>query len=306
VHQGGIKQLQTIENDSALRIQATREFVADDGTERKAGDEWLVYGPSTYTPRVEEEVKEKVRSLVIKQNSALKLRATKDCTSKDGVERKCGEEWLVREVGAYLPSVNESVVSALKAQVLTEKRALHLRAERTFTDVYGIDRKAGSEWLITFDMAETHLQDVHEETVGTVGVTTLSQRQYAILENYYEGDEQKLGCRKLIKGEVSFFLKPGEVLGGGGIQDIYVLSEDEALLLQAMRHFKAKNDGDGDGDGSDKSRVAGERWMIYGPCEYVPSVEVEVVETRRQMPLDENEGVYVRDIKKVHVHVRYY
>lgn len=38
--------------------------------------------------------------------------------------------------------------------------------------------------------------------------------------------------------------------------------------------------------------------MIYGPCEYVPSVEVEVVETRRQMPLDENEGVYVRDIKK--------
>ena len=116
-HQGGIKQLQTIENDSALRIQATRDFAAEDGTSRQAGDEWLVYGPATYTPRVEAEVKEKIRSLVIKQNCALKLRATKDFTSRDGVKRTCGEEWLVREVGAFLPTVDEKVVSTLRAQV---------------------------------------------------------------------------------------------------------------------------------------------------------------------------------------------
>jgi len=285
VHQGGVKQLKTIENDAALRIQATREFVAEDGTMHQAGDEWLVYGPATYTPRVEEEVKEKVRSLVIKQNCALKLRAVKDFTSRDGIKRTCGEEWLVRDAGAFLPSVNEIVVSTLRAQVLTEKRALHLRAVKTFKDVYRVERKAGSEWLITFDMAETHLQDVHEETVGTVDVTTLSQRQYAILVNYYEGGKQKLGCKKLLKGEVSFFLKPGETLDGG-IQDIYVLAEDEALLLQALSGFV-------DDDGEE--RAAGERWMVFGPCEYVPSVEVTVVETRRQMPLDENEGVYVRD-----------
>ncbi len=37
--------------------------------------------------------------------------------------------------------------------------------------------------------------------------------------------------------------------------------------------------------------------MIRGPKEYVPPVEVEVVCKRIAMPLDENEGIYVRDIK---------
>lgn len=37
--------------------------------------------------------------------------------------------------------------------------------------------------------------------------------------------------------------------------------------------------------------------MIRGPSEYVPPVEVEVVAQRKAIPLDENEGIYVRDIK---------
>lgn len=37
--------------------------------------------------------------------------------------------------------------------------------------------------------------------------------------------------------------------------------------------------------------------MIRGPREYVPPVEVEVVTKRKAIPLDENEGIYVRDIK---------
>ena len=37
--------------------------------------------------------------------------------------------------------------------------------------------------------------------------------------------------------------------------------------------------------------------MIRGPLEYVPSVKVEVVTKRKAIPLDENEGIYVRDIK---------
>jgi major vault protein len=36
--------------------------------------------------------------------------------------------------------------------------------------------------------------------------------------------------------------------------------------------------------------------MIRGPCDYVPPVTVEVIEKRRATPLDENEGIYVRDI----------
>jgi major vault protein len=37
--------------------------------------------------------------------------------------------------------------------------------------------------------------------------------------------------------------------------------------------------------------------MIRGPVEYVPPVEVEVVTKRTAIPLDENEGIYVRNVK---------
>lgn len=37
--------------------------------------------------------------------------------------------------------------------------------------------------------------------------------------------------------------------------------------------------------------------MLRGPIEYVPPASVEVVLKRQAIPLDENEGIYVRDIK---------
>lgn len=37
--------------------------------------------------------------------------------------------------------------------------------------------------------------------------------------------------------------------------------------------------------------------MIRGPTEFVPSVEVEVITKTTAIPLDENEGIYVRDMK---------
>lgn len=35
--------------------------------------------------------------------------------------------------------------------------------------------------------------------------------------------------------------------------------------------------------------------MVYGPCRYVPPVQVSLIEKRRSIPLDTNEGIYVRD-----------
>jgi len=95
-----------------------------------------------------------------------------------------------------------------------------------------------------------------------------------------------MGAKQLRRGEQSFFLLPGERLESG-IQSVYVLESDEALLLRAREAFK-------DEEGP---RQPGDRWMIYGPCDYVPPVEVEIVERRKAIPLDETEGIYVRDIK---------
>jgi len=80
-------------------------------------------------------------------------------------------------------------------------------------------------------------------------------------------------------------LLPGERLESG-IQAVYVLESDEALLLRAREAFS-----------DDGPRQPGDRWMIYGPSDYVPPVEVEIIERRKAIPLDETEGIYVRDIK---------
>lgn len=37
--------------------------------------------------------------------------------------------------------------------------------------------------------------------------------------------------------------------------------------------------------------------MHYGPGKYIPEVEVDVIENRKRIVLDKNEGIYVRDIK---------
>ncbi len=54
---------------------------------------------------------------VIASGNALRLRARQALVDKDGAPRFTGEEWLVRDVGAYLPGVMEEV-TALGTNVL--------------------------------------------------------------------------------------------------------------------------------------------------------------------------------------------
>ena len=119
--------------------------------------------PGNYIPRKEVVVEETVRATVIKPNQAIRLRARKECMDREGTDRVMGEEWLVKKTGAYLPGAYEWVVDIVNAYVLTEKKALHMRAMRTFKDDFGFTRKNGEEWLITWSEAETHIPNVYEK-----------------------------------------------------------------------------------------------------------------------------------------------
>jgi len=287
---GSVTPLTVVAANSALRLRATRDVTV--GKEnRLAGDEWLFEGPGTYYPDVAVEVVETVNATLIGPNQALRLRARLNTTSRDGQSRVAGEEWIVSKSGAYLPGVYEQVIDLVNAIVLTDKTALHLRALRNFTDAYGKQRKTGEEWLITSANSESHIPAVYEEVVALVDIITLTNRQYCFITNPVGSDgKPQLGKRKLVKGEKSFFLQPGESLESG-IQDVYVLSEEEALVLRAIEEFD-----DSSVEGKVVKRKPGDRWMVNGPCEYFPPVQVDVLHRRKAIPLDENEGVYVRDI----------
>lgn len=280
-----IKKLSVIPKNTALKLRCIRNFKTDDGKTRQAGDEWMFEGPETYVPRVEVEVLQTIKATIIKANSALRLRARNRFTDRFGKDREVGEEWLVKAEGAFLPSVEEEVVGTVDAKVLTDKDAIHLEAVKSFTDVFGKARKAGEQWLVTNKDAATHIPDVYETVLADIKVTTLNNRQYCVVVDPVDKDgKNRIGEQEIRRGDCSFFLHPSERLRSG-IESIKVLGNDEALLLKAVEEFT---------DGK-VVRKPGERWRIDGPIEYIPPVQVQVLESRQAIALDKNEGVYVRD-----------
>ncbi|XP_023330832.1 major vault protein [Eurytemora carolleeae] len=248
---------------TALKLRVTRDYSTGE-KEMIAGDELLFEGPGTYVPRKEVEVVGEEKAIIIKPNQALRLRALRETVDRDGKARVAGEEWLVRKNGAYLPGVYEEIVETVNAYVLTEKVAVHVRAAQTFKDGSGKVRKSGEEYLITIKDLEAYIPDVYEEIVGQVYITTLTNRY--------------------------FFLQPDENLEDG-VQDVFVLGDNEGIVLRALENFMDEF------QNPPVSRHSGDKWMLQGPLEYIPPVEVEVVTKRQAIPLHENEGIYVRNIK---------
>eukprot|EP00092_Neocalanus_flemingeri_P014299 GFUD01015420.1.p1 GENE.GFUD01015420.1~~GFUD01015420.1.p1 ORF type:complete len:861 (+),score=260.41 GFUD01015420.1:161-2743(+) len=273
----------------ALRLKVSRDFTDTNNQERKAGDEILFEGPGTYVPRKEIEVVGQHKAIVIKPNTAIKLRATRETVDRNGKNRVAGEEWILKKYGAYLPGVYEELVESCTATFLTDKVAVHVIAAQTFTDETGKQRKSGEEYLITVNEMETFIPDVYEQVVGKVNITTLTNRQYCVIVNPIgESGKPQLGAKKLIKGEISFFLQPGESLENG-IQEVFILGDNEGIVLKAQEAFKDPF------VTPPVDRQPGDKWMLKGPMEYIPPVEVEVVSKRRAIPLHENEGIYIRN-----------
>lgn len=287
---GGVKKVPFIKADSAFRIKASRNFTDGKQTVRRAGDEWLIKGPATYYPRCEEEVVAKLQGSIIFPQQALMLKADREFT-ENGITRKAGEQWLVTTPGAYIPNVAEKVIGIVNPIVITNTSAVHLKATNNFKDCYGVERKAGETWLVTNKECKVgyHIPDVYEVVVRVVEITTLSQQQYCvIIDPMGEDGHNRYGEREVRRGPLSFFVRPNESMPDGK-QDIFILSADEALLLTATEVFK-------DPDCDNKERGPGEVWLKKGPAEYFPPVQVKVVEHRNAIPLDKNEGIYVRNV----------
>ena len=73
-----------------------------------------------------QEIVRKMSPHVIKPGHALRLRATRDLQTVGGERRATGEEWLVRDVGAYLPGVFEEVDTLTRCTHQTHSTILSL------------------------------------------------------------------------------------------------------------------------------------------------------------------------------------
>ncbi|KAJ7385524.1 hypothetical protein OS493_015096 [Desmophyllum pertusum] len=287
-YKSGIKALPVIGPSEGLQLSAIIDHM-DGDEERKTGDLWQLEGPLTYRPTPYAEIVRRVKPRIIKYGQAIRLKAKQGLVDKTGKKRVTSEEWLIRDLGAYLPGVYEEVVGIEKAHTLTETTALQMRAKQTCTDALGKKRNAGDEWLVTSEDTEMYIPEVSEVVVAEVSQTVLSRKEYCIVTDPIDSKgRNQLGKKELRKGVTAFFLHPGEDLDGG-ILNSYILEADEALVLSAIDHF------DDDSVKKKCHRSPGDRWMIFGPVEYIPPIEVTVKSRRKAMPLCENDGIYVRD-----------
>eukprot|EP00760_Papus_ankaliazontas_P003287 PhM_4_TR11533/c0_g1_i1/m.36900/K17266/MVP; major vault protein len=284
-----VKPLQVLPNNTALVLVATRNFTDENGVARVAGDEWLQHGPGTYLPRVEVDVQSKREAVIVGTNQSLHLRARNKFTDRSGVLRQVGEEWLWSKPGAFMQSVDEQLVRVIDATVIHFNEALHVQVIENFVDerpfAKGVERKAGEVYLMTSAMSETFTPTPCERVVNKVELIKLSKQYAVILDPVGDDGVQQLGRRRVVT-DTNFFLKPGERLESG-IQDMFVLTADEALLLTAIEAYDDKDTG--------VQHQPGDKWLIEGPCQYIPHDAARVVERRRRVTLADTEGVYVRN-----------
>ncbi len=289
-----LNQLRYVEDLSYLVLQANVRFTEVTGKSenitRNPGDSWVFYGPSYYLPRYEVEVVKEQKCRIIKDNQALVLRAKNDFKDRNGIQRKTGEKWLMREKGAYLQDVEEEVERVDDAQILDDQTSLLLRADFDFKDFYGNERKAGEEWLITSEISNSHIVDIFEELINIQSKIVLKNDEYCIICNPFDVKTKSniMGSYKLIKGVDSFFLNPGETLQNDKVEKVHILDENEGFLVQARENFVDENN---------IKKNAGDKWMINGPLKFIPGVEIKILEKRNKIPLDKNEGIYIRNIK---------
>ncbi len=70
---------------------------------------------------------------------------------------------------------------------------------------------------------------------------------------------------------------------------MYLLDQEQGLLIREVANQEAGK--------------SGKQYMVYGPCLFAPSVDSEVVEERRAIIIEENQGIYVRDLEKGEVKI---
>eukprot|EP01130_Rhizamoeba_saxonica_P014980 TRINITY_DN6627_c0_g1_i1.p1 TRINITY_DN6627_c0_g1~~TRINITY_DN6627_c0_g1_i1.p1 ORF type:complete len:436 (-),score=102.26 TRINITY_DN6627_c0_g1_i1:24-1307(-) len=270
---GRIEKLSIVEEDCALKLLATSDILDtesfdEDGEPifRRAGSEWLFYGPGTYIPHADVRVVNKINSIVITPGEALSLTAKIAFTDSAGKYRRAGENWLITEEGAYLPALEEQIGELIDGHILTDRSAIHVRAIHQFYDEkFEVERKPGEQWLVTNETTELFIPDVHEHIVRSVGITTLNRRQWTSVLNPVENGKPQFGKLVLVKGETNFFAHPGEVVST--INDVIVLTADAALKIMALETFI---------DETGVQRTAGQQWLVFGPKEYWPPLEASV------------------------------
>ena len=115
----------------------------------------------------------------------------------------------------------------------------------------------------------------------------VAEGRFGYINNPFDAKKKviKYGDREIRFGPILFALHHGE--NASATEGIPVLSQEQSVVLKAVKDF----------DDNGTPRIAGESWIVMGPCEYKPHKYVDIIQTRKELPLEEHSGVYIMNIK---------
>ena len=121
----------------------------------------------------------------------------------------------------------------------------------------------------------------YDESVVTTGrKVVLPERYYCVVKNPALLGKVRYGDREVRVGPATFSLFPGEKVEKGVLPE-FVLTQYEGVLVKALE----------DCDG----HSAGDKFLVRGPCTFIPQKQVSVIRRVRAVSLSDTDGIYVQD-----------
>lgn len=279
-------------------------------------ERYLFRGPGVYRPRLDERVVDTITGRPASSMQVYYFTAQYDFVDDDGVSHVAGEKWMQRAEGLVFPHPAVKL-DVRDVCIVAETEAVEFESSMAFFDeTLNVQREAKQPYIITHaDTTEgVYVPRHYERLLSRRYQLHLSSTQYCVVVNPVGADGRPAALREaeVRVGKQSFLLQPGEK--ATAVLDALVLREDEALLLIALHSYTEVMEQEEEEEGNTNDveatrgaaagarskktvlREGGSRWLVRGPRQFIPPIYARVVERRRMIQLDENSGVYVRNI----------
>lgn len=129
----------------------------------------------------------------------------------------------------------------------------------------------------------------HQVLVGTYEKICVFEGQFALILNPFSLERNDIleGEREIRVGPCIFPLYPGEK-NEGGVQNEFVLTDDDALLLRAQKDVPHPLE-------PSQTMLAGTELLLRGPRKYIPNKDITIKEKRTLVSLADAQGIYIQN-----------
>ncbi len=251
------------------------------------GEREIRVGGDTFPLYPEEEIADdKIYNvIVLNGQQALFVRAISnfvEVMGETGIERKCGDEWLVKDPGPYIPPVEVTVLDYNVMPIILKD-----------TEYCVI--------LNPYDEKEKKIKPGHRKIVEGEAMFFLHPGEVIEVPEIIPGDDsvqikkdkEILQINEYIFGEKGISPEKRVAYLRSCIRKKHMLTRRDGLYVQALEDFEEESHEQGK---PPVCRVSGQTWLVSGPQIFFPNEKIRILRKVQAISLSQGEGRYIRDL----------